>query len=79
MWYFAWILGTLLACAFGVITAVALEHVEQVAAPALPHVMVGVFSCHRGLRHRRERHGRCRGPPARGPIQMRERRDAVLR
>ncbi|MBO0160169.1 cytochrome bd-I oxidase subunit CydX, partial [Klebsiella pneumoniae] len=21
MWYFAWILGTLLACAFGVITA----------------------------------------------------------
>jgi cyd operon protein YbgT len=28
MWYFAWILGTLLACAFGVITALALEHVE---------------------------------------------------
>ncbi|PLM93241.1 cytochrome bd-I oxidase subunit CydX, partial [Klebsiella variicola] len=26
MWYFAWILGTLLACAFGVITALALEH-----------------------------------------------------
>ena len=25
MWYFAWILGTLLACAFGVITALALE------------------------------------------------------
>ncbi|MCP6640513.1 cytochrome bd-I oxidase subunit CydX, partial [Klebsiella pneumoniae] len=24
MWYFAWILGTLLACAFGVITALAL-------------------------------------------------------
>ncbi|MDR9964026.1 cytochrome bd-I oxidase subunit CydX [Enterobacter cloacae subsp. cloacae] len=23
MWYFAWILGTLLACAFGVITATA--------------------------------------------------------
>lgn len=29
MWYFAWILGTLLACAFGVITALALEHVEE--------------------------------------------------
>ncbi|MBW5388461.1 cytochrome bd-I oxidase subunit CydX, partial [Salmonella enterica] len=27
MWYFAWILGTLLACAFGIITALALEHV----------------------------------------------------
>ncbi|MEX8983500.1 cytochrome bd-I oxidase subunit CydX, partial [Salmonella enterica] len=26
--YFAWILGTLLACAFGIITALALEHVE---------------------------------------------------
>ncbi|EAT2223635.1 cytochrome bd-I oxidase subunit CydX, partial [Salmonella enterica] len=25
MWYFAWILGTLLACAFGIITALALE------------------------------------------------------
>ncbi|MDP1039440.1 cytochrome bd-I oxidase subunit CydX, partial [Klebsiella pneumoniae] len=25
MWYFAWIVGTLLACAFGVITALALE------------------------------------------------------
>ncbi|NIH11151.1 cytochrome bd-I oxidase subunit CydX [Serratia symbiotica] len=24
MWYFAWILGTLLACAFGIITALAL-------------------------------------------------------
>ena len=29
MWYFAWILGTLLACAFGVITALALEHIED--------------------------------------------------
>ncbi|WLS77767.1 cytochrome bd-I oxidase subunit CydX [Erwinia pyri] len=29
MWYFAWILGTLLACAFGVITALALEHIEE--------------------------------------------------
>lgn len=28
MWYFAWILGKLLACAFGIITALALEHVE---------------------------------------------------
>ncbi len=28
MWYFAWILGTLLACAFGIITALALEHVD---------------------------------------------------
>lgn len=32
MWYFAWILGILLACAFGVITALALEHVEESAA-----------------------------------------------
>lgn len=29
MWYFAWILGTLLACACGVITALAIEHVED--------------------------------------------------
>ncbi len=29
MWYFAWILGTLLACTLGIITALALEHVEQ--------------------------------------------------
>lgn len=29
MWYFAWILGTLLACSFGVINALALEHVES--------------------------------------------------
>lgn len=28
MWYFAWILGTLLACAFGIITALATEHIE---------------------------------------------------
>lgn len=32
MWYFAWILGTLLACAFGIIAALALEHVEDSAA-----------------------------------------------
>ncbi|ROR05550.1 cytochrome bd-I oxidase subunit CydX [Erwinia sp. JUb26] len=31
MWYFAWILGTLLACAFGVITALALEQTEATA------------------------------------------------
>ena len=31
MWYFAWILGTLLACAFGIITALALEHVEDLS------------------------------------------------
>ncbi|MGL9722272.1 cytochrome bd-I oxidase subunit CydX [Sodalis sp. (in: enterobacteria)] len=29
MWYFAWILGALLACAFGIITALALEHLED--------------------------------------------------
>lgn len=29
MWYFAWILGTLLACAFGIITALAIEHIED--------------------------------------------------
>ncbi|MEY4921607.1 MAG: hypothetical protein RLY17_324 [Pseudomonadota bacterium] len=28
MWYFAWILGTLLACSFGIITALALEQSE---------------------------------------------------
>ena len=32
MWYFAWILGTLLACAFGIITALAIEHFEDSAA-----------------------------------------------
>ena len=31
MWYFAWILGTLLACAVGVITALAIEHLEESA------------------------------------------------
>ena len=29
MWYFAWILGTLLACAFGIITALAIEQSEE--------------------------------------------------
>ncbi len=29
MWYFAWILGTLLACSFGIITALALEQHEN--------------------------------------------------
>ncbi|CUX96355.1 Cytochrome bd-I ubiquinol oxidase subunit X [Candidatus Gullanella endobia] len=29
MWYFTWILGTLLACAFGIITALTLEHLEN--------------------------------------------------
>ncbi|KPD02131.1 cytochrome bd-I oxidase subunit CydX [Moellerella wisconsensis] len=29
MWYFAWILGTLLACSFAVIAALALEHAES--------------------------------------------------
>jgi len=29
MWYFAWILGTLLACALGVITALAIEQSEE--------------------------------------------------
>ncbi len=29
MWYFAWILGTLLACAFGIITGLALERAES--------------------------------------------------
>lgn len=34
MWYFAWILGTLLACSFAVIAALALEHVEAAEAEA---------------------------------------------
>ena len=29
MWYFAWILGTLLACGFGIVAALAIEHVED--------------------------------------------------
>ncbi|MBV4368694.1 cytochrome bd-I oxidase subunit CydX [Erwinia sp. BNK-24-b] len=29
MWYFAWILGTLLACAIAVITALAIEHLDE--------------------------------------------------
>ncbi|EFL91068.1 hypothetical protein REG_2014 [Candidatus Regiella insecticola LSR1] len=28
MWFFAWILGTLLACCFGIIAALALEQNE---------------------------------------------------
>ncbi len=39
MWYFAWILGTLLACAFGVITALALEHVEATKAGKKKNLM----------------------------------------
>jgi cyd operon protein YbgT len=37
MWYFAWILGTLLACAFGVFTALALELVEASKAGEEKH------------------------------------------
>ncbi|MCC3717356.1 cytochrome bd-I oxidase subunit CydX [Rouxiella badensis] len=29
MWYFAWILGTLLACSVGIITALAFEQSEE--------------------------------------------------
>ncbi|MCP9267990.1 cytochrome bd-I oxidase subunit CydX [Xenorhabdus sp. XENO-1] len=29
MWYFAWILGTLLACSFAIIAALALEQSES--------------------------------------------------
>ncbi|ASA56906.1 MULTISPECIES: cytochrome bd-I oxidase subunit CydX [Vibrio] len=29
MWYFAWILGVLLACSFGIINALWLEHAEM--------------------------------------------------
>ncbi len=29
MWYFAWILGTLLACALGVMTALSIELLED--------------------------------------------------
>ena len=29
MWYFAWILGTLLACSFGVMAALAFENVNK--------------------------------------------------
>nr|WP_071995421.1 cytochrome bd-I oxidase subunit CydX [Pantoea sp. IMH] len=36
MWYFAWILGTLLACAFGIITALAIEHIEDSEAKDNP-------------------------------------------
>ncbi|RLM23988.1 cyd operon protein YbgT [Brenneria alni] len=32
MWYFAWILGTLLACSLGIITALALEQSEASSA-----------------------------------------------
>ncbi len=28
MWYFAWILGILLACSFGIINALWLEHTD---------------------------------------------------
>ncbi|CUX96683.1 cytochrome bd-I oxidase subunit CydX [Candidatus Doolittlea endobia] len=29
MWYFLWILGTLLACTFGIISALTFEHLEK--------------------------------------------------
>lgn len=29
MWYFAWILGTLLACGFGIVAALAIENCED--------------------------------------------------
>ncbi|AEI74857.1 Hypothetical Protein ybgT [Candidatus Moranella endobia PCVAL] len=32
MWYFTWILGTLLACALGIITALAIEHLENTSS-----------------------------------------------
>ncbi|AGH74599.1 cytochrome bd-I oxidase subunit CydX [Edwardsiella piscicida] len=32
MWYFAWILGTLMACFFAIITAMAIENRETKAA-----------------------------------------------
>ena len=31
MWYFTWILGLLLACAFGIINALWLAHTENLA------------------------------------------------
>lgn len=34
MWYFAWILGTLLACLVGIVTALALEQSEATKANA---------------------------------------------
>lgn len=34
MWYFAWILGTLLACSLGIVTALALEQSEAQKAHA---------------------------------------------
>lgn len=39
MWYFAWILGTLLACSFGVITALALVHYRIQSRDNLTHQM----------------------------------------
>lgn len=29
MWYFTWILGVLLACSFGIVNALWLEHTQQ--------------------------------------------------
>ena len=44
MWYFAWILGTLLACAFGVITALALEHVEATKAGEEMNIIATLYA-----------------------------------
>ena len=33
MWYFAWILGVLLACSFGIINAMWLESTESMDRP----------------------------------------------
>lgn len=37
MWYFTWILGVLLACAFGVINALWLENTENMDRPSGRH------------------------------------------
>ncbi|SDI59505.1 MULTISPECIES: cytochrome bd-I oxidase subunit CydX [Ferrimonas] len=34
MWYFTWILGVLLACAFGIINALWYEHSDEMAKKA---------------------------------------------
>jgi cyd operon protein YbgT len=36
MWYFAWILGVLLACSFGVINALWLESTQNLDAAPVP-------------------------------------------
>ena len=49
MWYFAWILGVLLACAFGIINALWLEHTEMMDKKIVNSISEQVAKLHAPL------------------------------